>query len=120
MSRTIYDMTAEDLGSEVIGQRITAIEGKEIYLSNGKVLEIEDAHDCCAWFDGEIRAFDFADNMVTGIEFADSKATENGADEAWKLRVLSNHKTLAEIDIQGNSSNGYYCHSVILRVKGEK
>jgi hypothetical protein len=76
-----------------------------------------DAEDCCAWFEGDIKALDFADNLVTGVEFVDSQI--QGVPEAWTLRVLSNHKVLAEINIQGDSSNGYYCHSVNLLIKGE-
>jgi hypothetical protein len=113
----IYDMGKEDLEKEVLGNSIVSIEDKKITLSNGKVLEIEDTGDCCAWFEGDVKAFDFADNIVTGVEEIKHEGTKD-APESWTLRVLSKHKTLAEINIEGDSTSGYYCHSVNLNVKG--
>ena len=113
----IYDMGKDDLEKEVLGNSIVSIEDKKITLSNGKVLEIEDTDDCCAWFTGDIKAFDFADNVVTGVEEIKHEGTSS-APESWALRVLSKHKTLAEINIEGDSTSGYYCHSVNLNVKG--
>jgi hypothetical protein len=113
----VYDLEKEDLEKEVLGNRIVSIEDKKIQLSNGKVLEIEDVSDCCAWFVGDIKAFDFADNVVTGVEKVEHQGGSD-APEAWTLRVLSNHKTIAEVNIEGDSTSGYYCHSVVMTIKG--
>jgi hypothetical protein len=113
----ICDMGPEDLSNAIVGSTILAIDENKITLSSGKTLEIENTSDCCAWFEGDIKAFDFKDNVVTGIEQVEREGTAN-APEAWTLKVLSNHRTIAEIDIEGDSSSGYYCHSVNLRIKG--
>jgi hypothetical protein len=113
----IYDMSSDDLSKAIVGSSILAIDKNKITLSSGKTLEIENTSDCCAWFEGDIKAFDFKDNVVTGIEQVEREGTAN-APEAWTLKVLSNHRTIAEIDIEGDSSSGYYCHSVNLRIKG--
>lgn len=114
---SVIDMSVDDLAKEVVGHSISAIQDNQITLSNGKILEIENTSDCCAWFEGDIKAFDFKDNIVTAVEQIDREPHAK-AFEAWTLRVLSNHKTIAEIDIEGDSSSGYYCHSVNLTIKG--
>lgn len=114
----IYDMSRDDLAQRLVGKSIKGIAGSVIELTDGTVLEIEDASDCCAWFTGDIKAFDFADNVITGVEQVDAKAAGE-YDEAWTLKVFSAHKVIAEVNIEGNSTSGYYCHSVALRVKGK-
>lgn len=114
--KIIYDMTDGDLAKQLVGKGIKAIAGETIELTDGTVLEIEDTSDCCAWFQGDIEAFDFGDNVITAVERHDTEA-ENEYDEAWSLHVLSAHKLIAKVNIEGNASNGYYCHSVNLIVK---
>lgn len=113
---SIYDMDEGDLGVHLIGKSIRAIAGNTIELTDGTVLEIEDAADCCAWFHGDIKAFDFAANVITGITRKEA-TTEDEDNEAWTLQVFSAHKVIAEVNIEGNASSGYYCHSVGLNVK---
>lgn len=113
----IYDMDAADLEQRLVGKSIKGIAGSVIELTDGTVLEIEDASDCCAWFSGDIKAFDFTDNVITGVSRKEAKAADEW-DEAWTLQVFSAHKVIAEVNIEGNATSGYYCHSVGLRVKG--
>lgn len=118
-NKMIYDMSEHDLSSELVGKSVQAIEDSTIILTDGTVLEIEDSSGCCAWFSGDIEAFDFADNVITGVEEVyDTGKSEY--EEAWTLRVFSAHKVIAEVNIEGDSTSGYYCHSVNLRVKGVK
>ena len=113
---TIYDMTGDELAAQLIGKSIKAIAGNTIELTDGTVLEIQDTSDCCAWFRGDIEAFDFGDNVITAVEDHDEEAEDEYA-HAWSLHVLSAHKLIAKVNIEGDPSNGYYCHSVNLRVK---
>lgn len=112
----IYDMDETDLSTHLVGKSIRSISGNTIELTDGTVLEVEDAADCCAWFSGDVKAFDFTDNVITGVTRKDVDAAEE-YDEAWTLQVFSAHKIIAEVNIEGNASSGYYCHSVGLRVK---
>ena len=116
---TIYDLTESGLAAQLVGKSIQSIAGNTILLTDGTVLEIEDTSDCCAWFSGDITAFDFADNVITGVERVESTAADE-YDEAWTLKVFSAHKVIAEVNIEGNATSGYYCHSVDMRVKGAR
>lgn len=119
MSETeINDMTSHDLAEQLIGKSIKAITGETIELMDGTVLEIQDTSDCCAWFSGDIEAFDFGDNVITAVKRHDVEA-EDDYTEAWSLHVLSAHKLIAKVNIEGNSTSGYYCHSVNLIVKAD-
>jgi hypothetical protein len=108
-------MTSSDLAEYLIGKSITAIAGDTIQLSDGTVLEIENTSDCCAWYIGEIEALDYADNIITNVEEYEIEDSE--APDAFSIHVLSNHKLLAKVNVEGDSTSGYYCHSVNLIVK---
>lgn len=113
---TIYDMTDRDLAEQLVGKSIKTIAGETIELTDGTVLEIQGTSDCCAWFQGDIEAFDFDDNVITAVEEHDAEAWYED-DEAWSLHVVSAHKLIAKVNIEGNATSGYYCHSVNLIVK---
>ena len=113
---TVYDMTDHDLAMQLVGKSVKAIAGTTIELTDGTVLNLEDTSDCCAWFRGDVEAFDFGDNVITAVERHDVE-TEDDYSEAWSLHVLSAHKLIAKVNIEGDPTSGYYCHSVNLRVK---
>jgi len=117
MSERIYDLDEYDLGNLLIGKTITEIneETREITLSDRTVLQLEDAQDCCAYFDGTLQKIDLTENAVTAVQRKD--LGEDGYDEHWMLTVLSVDKTLCAIEIDGSSGNGYYCHSISLIIK---
>lgn len=116
---SIYDMDEMDLAKHLVGKSISSIANNTIELTDGSTLEIEDAADCCAWFTGEVKAFDFSDNVITSVTREEATTSEEW-NEAWKLQVFSAHKVIAEVNIEGNPTSGYYCHSVGLRVKAPK
>lgn len=118
MSDTIYDMTAGDLAENLIGKSIKAIAGDVIELTDGTVLEIEDTGDCCAYFNGSLEVIDLTDNAITRVEQVD--LGEDEYDEKWSLHILSAHKLIAKVNIEGDSTSGYYCHSINLKVKAAK
>ena len=119
MNETIYDMSDRDLAEQLVGKSIKSIAGSTIELTDGTVLEIEDTSDCCAWFRGDIEAFDFNDNVITAVETHDAEA-EDEYTEAWSLHVLSAHTLIAKVNIEGDPTSGYYCHSVNLTVKAQQ
>ena len=117
MEQQIYSMTQKDLAEQLVGRTIASIEGNKITLSNGTVLEIEDTEDCCAWYEGNLEAFDYKDNIITSVQEVPVDPTRPGAVDAWTLRVLSAHTVIAKINVEGDPTSGYYCHSVNLRIK---
>ena len=117
-SETIYDASADDFAKELIGKSIKAIAGDTIELNDGTILELEDTSDCCAYFNGDLEVIDLTDNAVTGVEHVDRDPSDDSDyDEHWSIHILSTHKLIAKVNIDGNASNGYYCHSINLRVK---
>ena len=123
-STIIYGMESEDMEPYLLGQTIVSIDQKTVKLADGTELLIEDTYDCCAWFKGDFEAFDFEDNVITAVK---EVRPENGRDypnegnESWSIHILSAHKLIAQVNINGDHTSGYYCHSVDLVVsKGEK
>ena len=114
--RTVYDMGRRDLAEVLVGRRITKIEGDKILLDNGVELTVEDESSCCAWFVGDIEAFDFEDNVVTAVEYGD-REPKIGGEDSYALEVFSAHKKIAQVNIEGDATSGYYCHSVTMLVK---
>ena len=112
---TIYDASTYEFERELVGKSIKAIIGDRIELSDGTILELEDTGDCCAYFNGELEVIDLTDNAITSVECEDRG--EDEYDEKWSLHILSAHKLIAKVNIEGNSTSGYYCHSINLLVK---
>lgn len=121
MNKTIYDANDDDFAKELVGKSIKGIAGDTIELNDGTVLEIEDTGDCCAWFTGSLEAIDLTDNAITNVEYVDrGKQDDSDYDEHWSLHILSAHKLIAKVNIDGNATSGYYVHSINLKVKAAK
>lgn len=116
--KTIYDMTGDHLEAALVGKSITATSEDSITLSDGTVLHIEDTSDCCAWFTGSVRSIDLSDNIVTGVREDDRDGDE--WTEHYTLTILSHTREIAAVDIDGDPTSGYYCHSVDLRIAKEE
>lgn len=124
MSKTIYDMGSGDLAEQLTGKSIVSVSGDSMTLNDGTVLELEDTADCCAWFSGSLEVIDLSDNMITNVEHV-NRDPEDGSghdeyDEHYSLHILSAHKLIAKVNIDGNASSGYYCHSINLKVRAGK
>lgn len=113
----IYDMESGDLARHLVGKSITTIDDEAgvITLSDDTRLELEDSADCCAWFEGKLRTIDLTENAITAVR-EDGHTAECEYDDAWKLTVLSVDKEVCAVEIVGNASSGYYCHSIELVV----
>lgn len=114
----IYDMTSRDLAENLVGKSIKGIAGDTIELTDGTVLELEDTGDCCAYFNGSLEVIDLTDNAITSVKHVDREPKDDSDyDEHWSLHILSAHKLIAKVNIDGNATSGYYCHSINLKVK---
>jgi archaellin len=116
MEQTIYDAHEGTFEKYLMGRRIVDIEDQTITLDNGTQLELENTHDCCAWFNGEITnlALNIEENIITDVTRTDDTNKDN---EAYTIHVLSQSDKLLDIEITGTSTSGYYCHSINLNVK---
>ena len=114
---TIYDMTFDDLEKELIGKTVVAIDEGDnaLTLDDGRVLKFRDTAECCAWFNGELRAGNLTDNAVTALKVTDRQKEEYD-DEDYTIHILAADKNIADLDIYGNPTSGYYCHSINLDI----
>ena len=119
MSHTeeIWDMSAQDLENQVLGKRIEFISETDnsIHLDDGTVLRLEDTSSCCAWFNAELKKGNLTDNAITAVEEV-PRLPDEEYNESWSLHILAADTRLATVDIEGNLTSGYYCHSVNLIV----
>lgn len=117
----IYDMTAEDLERELIGKTVTGIDESEnkLTLNDGTILEFKDTHDCCAWFNANLTNGNLTDNAITTLKVTDRQEEEYG-DEDYTIHILAANKKIADLDINGNPTSGYYCHSINLDIHTPK
>lgn len=118
-TRTIYDMTISHLEEQLIGRRIVATDDSRgvLTLDDGTVLELEGAADCCAWFKGTLKTIDLAENAITAVRYDDRDDPTGDGNECYTLTVLSIDREVCAIEIDGDATSGYYCHSINLRVK---
>ncbi|ATW58461.1 hypothetical protein SEA_C3PO_61 [Corynebacterium phage C3PO] len=115
--KTIRDMTFEDLEKELIGKTVVAIDESEntLTLNDGRKLKFRDTADCCAWFNGELSAGNLTDNAVTALKVTD-RQKEEYADEDYTIHIFAANNKIADLDINGNPTSGYYCHSINLEI----
>lgn len=108
-----YDMTDQDLASELVGKRIVQIDAdsNSMTLHDGTVLIFQDSSDCCAWFQAELEEKNLTDNAITHV----ATSGEYG-DESWSIHVLAADRHIADVHITGDEGSGYYCHSINLEV----
>lgn len=119
-SEIIRDMTPEDLESQLIGKTIVAIDTdtNKITLNDGTILTLADASSCCAWFEASIRKGNLTDNAITAVEVTyDEEPEEFSSYSSWTIHVLAENKKICDIDICGDETSGYYCHSINLEIQ---
>jgi hypothetical protein len=114
----IYDMDKADLEDQVLGKRVVSVEEYDgtITLDDGTVLSFIDTADCCAWFSAELRAGTLSDNIVTAVRLEEFEGGEYG-EEHYALHILATDTRIGTVEINGDPSNGYYCHSIELGIE---
>ena len=112
-------MTFDDLKKELIGKTVVAIDEGDnaLTLDDGRVLKFRDTAECCAWFNGELRAGNLTDNAITAVKVTEHQDPEDvHGDEYYTIHILAANKKIADLDIYGNPTSGYYCHSINLDI----
>lgn len=102
-----------DIKEALIGRTVTDIDTKTkvITLDNGATLLFEDTGSCCAWYDVELKAGNFRENVITHVRYTDnSKTSEYEADVT--ITVLSKNEKIVDINAYGDEGTGYYMHTI--------
>ena len=116
MKNFVFDMSDTDLRDEVVGKKIISVNDSSCTLDDGTVLVFEDTSDCCAWFAAEVKAGTLVDSTITGVEVEDRGSPEAWTRESYTIHVLSADTRVMAVEIEGDASSGYYCHSINLNV----
>jgi len=117
-----YDMesVAEELEEVLVGRRIVSAEQVpakgwydahlKLTLDNGKVVEVQDTSDCCAY--GEVSAFllnpDSVDHVITSVR---------GADNYTEFFVLADMVQVLKLDTSWSEGSGYYSYGLNIRLR---
>ena len=114
----IYDMDAADLAEELIGKTVVAVDDETITLNDGTLLIFEGEGECCAWFQYNLKSGHLTDNAITSVECEDNDdlLLVEGS-EGWTIHILAGDSRIAELDIWGDATSGYYCRSISLTVR---
>ena len=116
MKDLVYDMSDTDLRDEVVGKKIISVNDSSCTLDDGTVLVFEDTSDCCAWFAAEVKAGTLVDSTITGVEVEGRDVPNEWVAEAYTIHVLSADTRVMAVEIEGDASSGYYCHSINLEI----
>lgn len=113
----IFDMRVPDLKREIIGKTIIEIDEQEnkLTLNDGTILHFKDTSDCCAWFNANLTNGNLTDNAITALRVT-SRQEEEYDDEDYTIHILAANKNIVDLDITGNPTSGYYCHSINLDI----
>lgn len=119
MNNYIPDMSVGDLRNELIGQKIVDIDTRKntITTASGKKLHFKDTYQCCAWFEAELSVGNLTDNAITSLDVTDNQPENHfGSGSDYTIHIMAADKNIADVNIYGDETSGYYCHSVILEV----
>ena len=113
----VFDMDVADLERQIIGKTIIEIDKQEnkLTLNDGTILHFKDTHDCCAWFSANLTNGNLTDNAITALKVTDRQEEEYD-DEDYTIHILAANKNIVDLDITGNPTSGYYCHSITLDI----
>lgn len=106
-----YDADDETLRELLIGQTVVSINGDTMTLKDGTKLLFEDTSDCCAWFAVELEKGNLTDNAITDIRYEARTAINKNPPEKYTLHILAADTTIADVQVEGDPSSGYYCQS---------
>ena len=119
MNNYIPDMSVRDLENELIGQKIVDINTYKntITTASGKKLHFKDTYQCCAWFEAELSVGNLTDNAITSLDVTENhNETYFGIKNDYTIHIMAADKNIADVNIYGDETSGYYCRSIILEV----
>ena len=102
----------EDEIREILIGRKVKVDGDNLILDNGLILEIEPNQGCggcCSgWY--SITKLNEVDNAITNVEFACDEDVENKEydDTSYKVFVFCEDTRIKLLQVDGTDGNGYY------------
>ena len=115
-----YELSADSIKEYLVGHMIVSIDEYhgEMTLDNGTVLELIDAHECCAWYDAVIGDDIKLKTIITDVD--EEPDDDSDAVEAYRIVILGEDCRIGTIDVTGDPTSGYYCHSAYFSVRVKK
>lgn len=115
-----YGLSADSIKEYLVGRMIISIDEYhgEMTLDDGTVLELIDAHECCAWYDAVIGDDIKLKTIITDVD--EEPDYDSDAVEAYRIVILGEDCRIGTIDVVGDPTSGYYCHSAYFSVRVKK
>ena len=115
-----YGLSADSIKEYLVGHMIVSIDEhhSEMTLDNGTVLELIDACECCAWYDAVIGDDIKLKTIITDVD--EEPNDDSDAVEAYRIVILGEDSRIGTIDVEGDPTSGYYCHSAYFSVRVKK
>lgn len=115
-----YELSADSIKEYLVGHMIVSIDEYhgEMTLDNGTVLELIDAHECCAWYDAVIGDDIKLKTIITDVD--EEPDDDSDAVEAYRIVILGEDCRIGTIDVTGDPTSGYYCQSAYFSVRVKK
>ena len=115
-----YELSADSIKEYLVGHMIVSIDKyhSEMTLDNGAVLELIDARECCAWYDAVIGNDIKLKTIITDVD--EEWNDDSDAADAYRIVILGEDSRIGTIDVTGDPTSGYYCHSAYFSVRVKK
>ena len=115
-----YGLSADSIKEYLVGRMIVSIDEYhgEMTLDDGTVLELIDAHECCAWYDAVIGDDIKLKTIITDVD--EEPDYDSDAVEAYRIVILGEDCRIGTIDVVGDPTSGYYRHSAYFSVRVKK
>lgn len=115
-----YGLSADSIKEYLVGRMIVSIDEYhgEMTLDNGTVLELIDARECCAWYDAVIGNDIKLKTIITDVD--EEPDDDSDAVEAYRIVILGEDCRIGTINVVGDPTSGYYCHSAYFSVRVKK
>lgn len=115
-----YGLSADSIKEYLVGHMIDSIDEYhgEMTLDDGTVLELIDAHECCAWYDAVIGDDIKLKTIITDLD--EEPDYDSDEVEAYRIVILGEDCRIGTINVVGDPTSGYYCHSAYFSVRVKK
>ena len=117
---TVYSAHEDDFATYLVGKSIVEMTEDTLVLSDGTRLTIESGGDCCAYFDGEFKAIDLNDNVITRVTEVDAYGEEDEVnwenDSLFNIHIYTANTLIGYVEVTGSEGSGYYGSSINLSV----
>lgn len=112
-----YGLSADSIKEYLVGHMIVSIDKyhSEMTLDNGTVLELIDARECCAWYNAVIGNDIKLKTIITDVD--EEWNDDSDAADAYRIVILGEDSRIGTIDVTGDPTSGYYCHSAYFSVR---